>query len=475
MTVSTQPLTRPETQPAIRQPIQAAAAPVRPRALLAVLSLAGTSFAMMQALVIPALPKIQAGLGTNADGAAWISTAYLLSASVLTPVIGRLGDTIGKKRMMMASLIAFAAGTLVCARAANLPELVAGRVVQGAAGGIYPLAFAIIRERLPRERVPASIGLVSSLLGIGGGLGLVLPGPVMQHLSYRWLFWLSLIVIAATNVLAARCIPADKPAAGARSRIPSRSSLLMALGLSAILIAVSAHWDGTRTPALLALGAAALAAWVRSELRSQHPLVNMSLMRLRGVWTANAGAMLLGIGMYASFIIIPEFVQAPGKLGYGFGASVTAAGLFMFPTAGVQLLLGPASGFLHRRFGPRAELIAGQAACAAGFAFLAVWHSAPWQVYLATATMGIGFCLCLIALPNQVVSAVPQDQTGSATAVNTVVRNVGGALGGQLAAALIVASARGGLPAASGYVEALVFCAGATALGAITAIAAPRT
>ena len=432
---------------------------------------------MMQALVIPALPKIQAGLGTNADGAAWISTAYLLSASVLTPVIGRLGDTIGKKRMMMASLIAFAAGTLVCALAANLTELVAGRVIQGAAGGIYPLAFAIIRERLPRERVPASIGLVSSLLGIGGGLGLVLPGPVMLHLSYRWLFWLSLIIITATSILAARYIPADKPATAARSRIPWRSSLLMALGLSAILVAVSEHWNVTRTLALLALGAAALVAWVRSELRSQHPLVDMSLMRLRGVWTANAGAMLLGIGMYASFIIIPEFVQAPGHaLGsYGFSASVTAAGLFMFPTAAVQLLLGPASGFLHRRFGPRAELIAGQAACAAGFAFLAVWHNAPWQVYAATTALGIGFCLCLIALPNQVVAAVPPHQTGSATAVNTVVRNVGGALGGQLAAALIVASAHAGLPTASGYVEALAFCAGATVLGAVTAIAAPRT
>ena len=472
MTLSMQSLARPDARPDAR-PVR----PARSRALLAVLSLAGTSFAMMQALVIPALPQIQAGLGTNADGAAWISTAYLLSASVLTPVIGRLGDTVGKKRMMMASLIAFAAGTLVCALAANLSELVAGRVIQGAAGGIYPLAFAIIRDRLPRERVPASIGLVSSLLGIGGGLGLVLPGPVMQHLSYRWLFWLSLVVIAATNVLAARYIPADTTAA-TRAPVPWRSSLLMALGLSAILTAVSEsaawHWDGARTLALLALGAAALAAWARSELRSPNPLVDMSLMRLRGVWTANAGAMLLGVGMYASFIIIPEFVQAPGKLGYGFGATVTAAGLFMFPTAAVQLLLGPASGFLHRRFGPRLELIAGQAACAAGFAFLAAWHNTPWQVCAATATLGIGFCLCLIALPNQVVSAVPQDQTGSATAVNTVVRNVGGALGGQLAAALIVGSAHAGLPAESGYVEALVLCAGATMLGAITAIAAPR-
>ena len=262
------------TRPARRTP--AGAPPIRANVLLAVLALAGTVFAMMQALVIPALPQIQASLGTNADGAAWISTAYLLSASILTPVIGRLGEVAGKKRMMLASLATFAAGTLVCALAGSLVQLVAGRVIQGAAGGIYPLAFAIIRDRLPRERVPGGIGLVSSLLGIGGGLGLVLPGPIMTRLSYQWLFWLSLVVIAAALGLAARCIPADGPAeAEAEARVSWRSSLLMAAGLSAVLIAVSEaatwHWGNIRTLGLLALGAAALLAWGRAGSPQQQP------------------------------------------------------------------------------------------------------------------------------------------------------------------------------------------------------------
>lgn len=273
---------------------QADAPPVRAKALLAVLALAGTVFAMMQSLIIPALPRIQASLGTNAGGGARISTAYLLSACILTPVIGGLGEVAGKRRMMLASLATFAAGTLVCAVAGSLVRLVAGRVIQGAAGGIYPLAFAIIRERLPRERVPGGIGLVSSLLGIGGGLGLVLPGPIMTRLSYQWLFWLSLIVIAAALVLAARYIPADGPAE-ATAGVPWRSSLLMAAGLSAVLIAVTEaatwHWGSIRTLGLLVLGAVALLAWGRAEARSRSPLVDMSLMRLRGVWTANAAAM----------------------------------------------------------------------------------------------------------------------------------------------------------------------------------------
>jgi MFS family permease len=463
--------------PATRFP--ADAPPVRAKALLAVLALAGTVFAMMQALVIPALPQIQASLGTNADGAAWISTAYLLSACILTPVIGRLGEVAGKRRMMLASLATFAAGTLACAVAGNLGELVAGRVIQGAAGGIYPLAFAIIRDRLPRERVGGGIGLVSSLLGIGGGLGLVLPGPIMTRLSYQWLFWLSLIVIAAALGLAARYIPADAPAE-AGARVPWRSCLLMGAGLSAVLIAVSEsatwRWADIRTLGLLAAGAATLLAWGRAEARSASPLVDMSLMRLRGVWPANAAALLMGMGMYASFLIIPEFVQAPVRLGYGFGASVTGAGLFMFPTAGAQLLLGPASGLLHRRVSLRAQLIAGQLSCAAGFASLALWHGSPWEVYAATSVLGVGFWLCLVALPNQVVSAVPAARTGSVTAVNTVVRNAGGALGSQLAAAIIVSSAPAGsgVPAASGYIGALILCAAATCAGALIARATPR-
>jgi MFS family permease len=469
------------TRPARRAP--GGAPPIRANVLLAVLALAGTVFAMMQALVIPALPQIQASLGTNADGAAWISTAYLLSASILTPVIGRLGEVAGKKRMMLASLATFAAGTLVCALAGSLAQLVAGRVIQGAAGGIYPLAFAIIRDRLPRERVPGGIGLVSSLLGIGGGLGLVLPGPIMTRLSYQWLFWLSLVVIAAALGLAARCIPADGPAE-AGARVSWRSSLLMAAGLSAVLIAVSEaatwHWGNIRTLGLLALGAAALLAWGRAEARSSSPLVDLSLMRLRGVWPANAAALLIGIGMYASFLIIPEFVQAPVRLGYGFGASVTGAGLFMFPTAAMPLLLGPVSGRLHRLLSLRAQLITGQLSCAAGFASLALWHDAAWQIYGATSVLGVGFWLCLVALPNQVVSAVPAARTGSATAVNTVVRNAGGALGGQLAAAIIVSSVHAGpgaqaaAPAASGYIGALILCAGATCAGAFVACATPR-
>ena len=155
---------------------------------LAVLVAAGMSYALMQSLVLPALPDIRRSLHTSETAVSWMLTAYLLSASVATPIIGRLGDMYGKERVLLIILVILALGTLVSALASSMSVMIAGRVVQGAGGGIFPLAFAIIRDEFPRERVAQGIGLMSSLLGVGGGLGVVLAGPVVgRHgCAPRW-------------------------------------------------------------------------------------------------------------------------------------------------------------------------------------------------------------------------------------------------------------------------------------------------
>ena len=145
-----------------------------PRIILAVLSLGGISYALLQSLVVPALPQIQDSLHTTESAVGWVLTAYLLSASVATLIIGRLGDMYGKERLLMIVLLALALGTLISAVASSLSLMIVGRVIQGAGGGIFPLAFSIIRDEFPSRRVPGAIGLVSSLLGIGGGAGVVM-------------------------------------------------------------------------------------------------------------------------------------------------------------------------------------------------------------------------------------------------------------------------------------------------------------
>jgi MFS family permease len=448
----------------------------RSNLILAVLALAGTTFALLQAIVVPALPQIGHALGAGAAGGAWILTVNLLATAVLTPILGRLGDMHGKDRMLRGTLAALGTGTLICALAPSLPVMLAGRALQGAGGAIFPLAFGIIRDELPRERVAGAIGLVSSLLGIGAGLGLVVPGPIVAELGWHWLFWLPLGVLAMTGPLVVRCVPASRVRTPAPVNLGS--SLLMVAGLSALLIAVSQGgvwgWASARTLGVAAGGALVVAGWVRSELASVTPLVDMRLMAVRGVWTTNLAAFLLGIGMYASIALIPALVELPKSTRVGFGGSVTAAGLFMLPTATVQLVVGPLTGRIERRIGSRAQLIAGMVCVFGAYAALTVGHRLAWEVIAATVVLGLGLGLGLGALGNLIVVAVPQAQTGVATAMNTVMRTLGGAFGAQVTVSCLTAGGTpGGLPGARGFILAFGVCAAALALGAVCALAIP--
>src|SRR3954451_5543791 len=334
-----------------------------PRVILAVLSLGGIAYALLQSLVVPALPQIQHSLNTTESAVGWVLTAYLLSASVATPIIGRLGDMYGKERLLMLVLAMLAFGTLISAVASSLWLMILGRVIQGAGGGIFPLAFSIIRDEFPNERVPGAIGLVSSLLGIGGGAGVVFAGIVIENLSYHWLFWFPLAAIVLTAYLTWRYIPESPVKTPAE--INYRAAALMTLGISAVLLAITETsawgWGSPKTLGLLAVGMLVIVAWGREELRSREPLVDMRMMAIRGVWTTNTVAFLIGVGMYSAFILLPEFVQEPASTGYGFGASVTAAGLFLPPTTIAIVVVGQMAGHLKRRIGSRGSLTWGAA------------------------------------------------------------------------------------------------------------------
>jgi EmrB/QacA subfamily drug resistance transporter len=443
----------------------------------ALLAVAGVSYALLQSLVAPALPEIQRALHTSENGVSWVLTAYLLSASIATPVIGRLGDMYGKERLLVIVLALLSVGTVVSALSTTLAVMLVGRVIQGAAGGIFPLAFGIIRDEFPRERVAAGIGLMSALLGVGGGAGLVLAGPIIESLSYHYLFWLPLIPIVAATVLVHIFVP-ESPI-----RVPGRvnwtGAALMSLGLTAVLVAVSQTatwaWLSPKTIGCIALGLVLLGLWVRSETRSSHPLVDMRMMRIRGVWTTNVVALLLGFGMYSSFILLPQFVETPTHAGYGFGATVTEAGLFMLPSTIAMLLVGSQTGRLEKRFGSKPPLLAGGVLTMISFVLLAVSRDERWQIYVAAALLGSGIGLAFAAMANLIIENVGPEQTGVATGMNTVTRTVGGSFGGAAVGSLLAGSvAANGFPSASGYTAAFVLCAIALAIGVVVGLRIPQ-
>jgi EmrB/QacA subfamily drug resistance transporter len=444
-----------------------------PNVTLAVLSIAGLAYAMLSSAVVPALPTIQHDLHTSENGVAWLLTAYLLSASVGTAIIGRLGDMYGKEHLLVWTLVVLSAGTLLAGVSGSLALLIVARTIQGVGGGIFPLAFGIIRDEFPRERVAGSIGLMSALLGIGGGVGIVAGAAIVEHLSWHWLFWLPLVLIVAAAICTWRFVP-ESPV-----RVPGRinwpAAALMSGGMTFVLIAVSETttwgWGGPKTVGLLVIGAVLCVAWVVVELRSSQPLIDMTLMRVRAVWTANLAAFLLGAGMYASFVVFPQFAQLPKSTGFGFGASVVGSALYLLPSTAGMFVVGFAAGPIAARFGSKAALVAGSIFTAASFGFLAAQHGHVYDMLLSSTLLGVGIGLAFAALGNIVVQAVDDHQTGVASGMNTVMRTVGGALGGQLTATFLADHVRGGYPTVTGFTDSfvlstcfLVVCAAAALL-----------
>jgi EmrB/QacA subfamily drug resistance transporter len=445
---------------------------------LAVLATAALAYALLQTMVAPALPAIQRDLHASTTSVTWVLTVYLLTASIATPVVGRLGDIYGKERVLVLTLAAFGLGSLIAALSHSLALLVAGRAVQGIGGAVFPLAFGIIRDEFPREKVATGIGLISATFGIGGGGGLVLAGVLVDNLSWEWIFWLGLIVIALATAATHFFVP-ESPVK-AKVKIDWPGAALLTAGLVCLLLAVSEGnrwgWGSARIVGLLAAAAVITVVWIRFEARVREPLVDMRMMRRRGVWTTNLVGLLVGFGMFGSFILVPQFVQAPASAGYGFGATVTEAGLFLLPSTCVMFVAGPLSGLLGTRLGSRVPLLMGTLLAAAAFVLLAVAHGERWNIYAGTALMGAGIGLAFAAMANLIVEAVDQTETGVATGMNTIMRTIGGSLGAQLAASIVAGhlSAATNLPSETGYTEAFAMSAGALALAFTAALAIPR-
>jgi EmrB/QacA subfamily drug resistance transporter len=448
---------------------------MHPNVTLAVLSVSGLAYSILSSAVVPALPTIQHALHTSETGVTWLLTGYLLSASVGTAILGRLGDMFGKEHVLVWTLVVLAAGTVLAGLADSLPLLIVARVLQGVAGGIFPLSFGIIRDEFPREKVAGSIGLISAILGVGGGVGIVAGGLVAEHLSWHWLFWMPLVLIVPATFCTWRYVP-ESPV-----RVPGRinwlAAALMSGGISLALVAVSETtawgWGSARTLALLLAGLVLCALWILVEARSAEPLIDMTMMRIRGIWTTNLTAFLLGAGMYSSFVVFPQFAQLPRSTGFGFGASVVQSGLYLLPSTIGMVLVGACAGAIASRFGSKNAVLAGSIFTAAAFGFLAAAHAHPYDMLISAALLGIGIGLAFAALGNLVVEAVRPEQTGAAGGMNTVMRTIGGALGGQLAATFIAGHVHHGLPASAGFTDTFLMATGFLVVCALAALLVP--
>jgi len=445
---------------------------------LAILVFAGIAFALQQTMIIPALPVLREELHTTTAWATWLLTGFLLSASVATPLLGKLGDQHGKERLLVISLSLFLVGSLGAALAWNIGSLIAFRVVQGAAGAVFPLSFSIIKDEFPPEKVGPAVGAVSAVFAVGGGLGLVLSGVLIDHLSWRWIFWVGAVGVAAAVVLVYLFVPESPIKTPSRLDIPG--ALLLSGGLIALLLALTEGedwgWGSGRILGLFAAAAVLLAVWGWVELRVPEPMVDMRMLANRPVLFANLTALIAGFALFGSFILVPTLLQLPDEVAYGFGASATVTGLYLLPSSLTGFVSGPLAGVMSRRISAKWPLSLGMALGGVGLAMLALWHSEWWHIVAGMLVLGAGLPMTFAAMAKIIVDAVRPTETGVATGMNTVMRTIGGVVGGQVGAALLTAKTIGsGIPAESAFVTAFVVGAGSSFVAAgIAVLITPR-
>ncbi|WP_033279184.1 MFS transporter [Streptomyces sp. NRRL F-525] len=447
------------------------------RLTFAVLATGAGVFSMLQSLIAPALPTVQHALHTSQSTATWVMTAYLLSASVFTPILGRVGDLVGKKRTLVAVLLAVLAGCLVAALAPNIGVLIIARVVQGVGGALFPLSFGIIRDEFDASRVPGSISNLSAVIAAGGGVGMVAAGPIVTALDYRWLFWFPVGIVAVTTLIAVRYVPESPNRA--QGHVNWLGAVLLSGWLVALLLPLSQAgiwgWGSVRVVGLFAAAVVLFAAWLLSEARSSSPLIDLKVMRLPSVWTTNTAALLFGAGMYAIWSFLPGFVQTPSSAGYGFGASVTASGLLMLPMLIAMFVSGVLSGRLEPIVGAKALLTTGAALGAVACTILALWHDQQWQIALVAGIFGLGIGLAFASMANLIVGSVPPEQTGAATGMNANIRTIGGSIGAAVTSVLVTGHLQpSGLPYDSGYTHGFTLLAVLLLGAALAALLVPR-
>ena len=448
--------------------------------VVAVLAFGGIVASLMQTLVIPLVTELPVLLHTSASGAAWVLTAPLLAGGVATPVLGRLGDMYGKRRMLLTSVGLLIAGSVVSGASSTLAPMVVGRTLQGISLGVIPLGISIMRDELPAERLGAAVALMSASMGVGGALGLPAAAFIAQHADWHTLFWTAAGLGAVVAVLVLTFVPESAVRSGGRFDVPGAVGL--SVGLLCLLLAISKGadwgWGSARTGGLFAAAVVVLLVWARWELRRAQPLVDLRTAGRRQVLLTNLASVVFGFAMFAMSLVVPQLLELPRATGYGLGQTVLVAGLCLGPSGLVMMAMAPISARITATAGPRTTLMAGAVVIATGYGMGIALMSAVWQLILVSAVVSAGIGLAYAAMPSLIMSAVPPGETAAANSLNSLMRafgtSVASAVAGVILAHMTVRFGAVAVPTLNGFRTVMAVGSGAALFALAVASFLPR-
>ncbi|UZI29366.1 DHA2 family efflux MFS transporter permease subunit [Streptomyces sp. VB1] len=442
--------------------------------VLVITSVAGFMAALDNLVVTTALPSIRESLGGGLEELEWTVNAYTLTFAVLLMLGAALGDRFGRRRLFMAGLAVFTAASAAAALSPGIGELIAFRAVQGVGAAIMmPLTLTLIGAAVPPERRGAALGVFGAVTGVAVASGPLIGGALTEHISWQWIFWLNVpIGLALLPLARLRLTESHAP----KAPLDIRGTVLVSAGLFGIVYAlVNAASHGWTDPVVLTgliAGTALLALFVRHGIRGENPMLPMRLFRSRAFLGINAASLLMFLGMFGSIFLLSQFLQN------GLGHSPTEAGLRMLPWTGMPILVAPFAGYLSDRFGGRPVVVTGLALQAVGLSLFAqiIEPGVSYTAQLPALILGgVGMALYFAPAASLVLSSVRPGEHGIASGANSALREVGGALGVAVLAAVFAAQGGYGSPRlfADGTAPALWIGAGAVALGALVALMIP--
>lgn len=430
----------------------------------------------VEAMAFPSLPKVMVDFGLTPSDyalASWVVTIYLVVGAVAIPVFGKLGDIYGKKKMLVITMVIYSTMVTLTGFSRDLSDsiyvMILFRAFQGIAFCMFPLAFSIIRDEFPRDRIAIAQGVISAMFGVGTAVGFVVGGYVTDRFGWAWTYHtVAPFAVLATVVVA---LKVRESPVRMKAKVDFVGAALLGAAMVSFLVGVTETenrgWEDPLVVSLLILAVCFLAGVVYWLPRAKDPLIRPKLLKERDIALTNIIGFIIGFGLFTSNQTIAALA------GFNFGLDATDIGLLMLPMSIVTLVLGPTVGLIVRKYGPKYPMAFGMSLAILGFVTLYFFHDTRLDVMIGVSIMGAGGGFSMVSSINMVILSTPIQETGVSTAMNMIVRTSGSVVGPALAAVIISMNSHPGvipgteIPDDYAYQVIFIMSAAVMALGVV--------
>lgn len=422
---------------------------------IAILAFMGILITYVETMITPALPVFVNVFNTNYDTLSWVLTAYIITGTTAAALFGKLADIVGKKRIFISLAIVYAIAVSFGGFVNTIGELIAVRAVQGLGFGMFPIAFALLNDQVPRERLALAQGIISSTFAGGSAVGLVGGAYITQNFGWEWSYHSAIplafgLVIFASIYLKDYSIPK-------KEKIDFLGIGMLAVGLTTLIFGLSeGQYRGWTSPLIIGIFAVmvlsfTIFAWAESHV--SKPFIDIALLKIRNVFLANFTGLFALAALFFLFYSIPPLLQDP--MPAGFGQTIFNSGLVLLPASILTMVFAPVAARITTNRGPKVSILMGSIILFLAYLGLIFNRGSITSISEDSAILGIGMSFIFVGVINILLISIPISRSGEATGMNVVFRNIGmsiaPAIGGVLETAYTQNVIVGYLPYRMGF------------------------